>query len=159
MERTDPQSPFTCMGIDCFGPFEVKEGRGYLKRYGLLFTFLLSKAIHIEVLDNLLTGVSLNNLQCFQAIRGHDRRLQCDQGTNFIIAAIELSKNLQSTTCSDLKELLAKQYCGFVLTVPTPPTWEGSGRGRSVRSKMSWQDWYYLVPASTSHQFIQSSTR
>ncbi|XP_014678718.1 PREDICTED: uncharacterized protein LOC106818533, partial [Priapulus caudatus] len=35
-DRIEPAPPFTYCGIDCFGPFVVKDGRRELKRYGLL---------------------------------------------------------------------------------------------------------------------------
>ncbi|XP_046555299.1 uncharacterized protein LOC124264595 [Haliotis rubra] len=43
--------PFTYVGVDCFGPFEVKRGRALVKRYGCLFTCLTTRAIHIEKLN------------------------------------------------------------------------------------------------------------
>ncbi|XP_057694568.1 uncharacterized protein LOC130917316 isoform X2 [Corythoichthys intestinalis] len=89
-ERLEATPPFACSGMDCFGPFCVKEGRKEVKRYGLLFTCMCSRAIHIEVLDDLSTDCFLNALRCFIAIRGNVSQLHCDQGTNFIGARNEL---------------------------------------------------------------------
>ena len=56
-ERTDPSPPFTHTGMDCFGPIIVKNGRREMKRYGLLLTCFSSRAVHIEMLDDLNNGL------------------------------------------------------------------------------------------------------
>ena len=48
-------SPFTYYGVDLFGPFTIKNYRKELKRYGVMFTCLCSRAIHIEVVQSLET--------------------------------------------------------------------------------------------------------
>lgn len=49
-ERLETTPPFTYCGVDCFGPFYVKEGGKELKRYRLLFTCMCSRAVRIELL-------------------------------------------------------------------------------------------------------------
>ena len=39
--------PFTYCAVDYFGPWYVKEGRREVKRYGVLYTCMASRAIHI----------------------------------------------------------------------------------------------------------------
>ena len=39
-DRTKEAPPFTYCGVDMFGPFEIKERRTILKRYGALFICL-----------------------------------------------------------------------------------------------------------------------
>ncbi len=41
-EWMETTPPFTYSGMDCFGPFYVKEGRRELKRYGLIKVLILS---------------------------------------------------------------------------------------------------------------------
>lgn len=40
-ERCETSAPFTFCGMDCFGPFAVKNGRKEMKRYELIITFVL----------------------------------------------------------------------------------------------------------------------
>ncbi len=83
-ERMETTPPFTYCGMDCFGPFYIKEGRKELTRYGLLFTCMCSRAVHVEMLDDLSTDAFINVLRTFIAIRGPVRQLRSDQGTNFV---------------------------------------------------------------------------
>lgn len=83
-ERMETTPPFTYCGMDCFGPFYIKEGRKELKHYGLLLTCMCSRAIHIEMLDDLTTDAFINTLRSFIAIRGTVCQIRCDQGTNFV---------------------------------------------------------------------------
>ena len=54
-ERLIEAPPFTYCGVDCFGPFVIKERRKELKRYGVLFTCFSCRAVHIEIANNLET--------------------------------------------------------------------------------------------------------
>ncbi len=88
--RVDPSPPFSYCGMDCFGPFLCKQGRKEHKRYDLIFTCFSSRAIHIEMLEDLTTDAFINALRCFIAIRGAVREIRSDQGTNFVGALEEL---------------------------------------------------------------------
>ena len=89
------QPPFTNVGIDCFGPFVVKRGRTQIKRYGLIFTCLTIRAIHLEVLPDLTTDAFIDALRRFIARRGKPARLVSDNGTNFVGAYRELGDALR----------------------------------------------------------------
>ena len=54
-DRIEPSPPFTFCGVDYFGPWRIKEGRRELKRYGVIFTCLVSRAIHLQVAASLET--------------------------------------------------------------------------------------------------------
>lgn len=103
-ERITPTPPFTYSGMDVFGPFHVKEGRKTLKRYGLIFTCLSSRAVHLETLNSMDTDSFINALRRFINRRGKVRVLRSDQGTNFVGANNELSS-------SKIKEFLCKHDC------------------------------------------------
>ena len=81
-DRVDAEPPFTFSGADVFGPFIVRDGRGEVKRYGLVFTCMSSRAVHIEMLDDLTSDAFINSFRCFVSLRGNVQVLRCDNGTN-----------------------------------------------------------------------------
>lgn len=64
---TPDEPPFTRVGVDYFRPFEVKSRRSVVKRYGIIFTCLAIRAIHIEVAPSLDTDSFINVLRRFIA--------------------------------------------------------------------------------------------
>lgn len=118
-ERVEVSAPFTYSGIDCFGPFLIKKARKEYKRYGLIFTCLSSRAIHIEMLEDLSTDAFINALRCFISIRGAVRQLYCDRGTNFTGARNELRTALKQCDTKLLEAFLTDQHCEFVFGAPS----------------------------------------
>ena len=55
-ERISPhEPPFMYVGVDYFGPIEVKQRRSRVKRWGCLFACLTVRAIHVEAAHSLNT--------------------------------------------------------------------------------------------------------
>lgn len=104
--------------MDVFGPFLTKQARKEYKRYGLLFTCFYSRAVHVEMLEDLSTDTFINGLRCFIALRGSVRQIKCDQGTNFIGAKNELNTAQSGMDTDRLTTFLAEKQCDFVLNTP-----------------------------------------
>lgn len=132
-ERLEPTPPFTYVGMDCFGPFLVKNGRREMKRYGLLLTCFCSRAVHVEMLDDLSTDSFINSLRCFIALRGAVREIRSDRGTNFVGASNELKNALKEVSINKIERFLMDVQCDFVFNTPnashTGGLWE-----RQIRS-------------------------
>lgn len=139
VDRVESAQPFSFCGMDCFGPFLTKQGRKEQKRYGLLFTCLCSRAVHIETLEDLTRDAFINALRCFIAIRGTVRQIRSDCWTNFTGAKNELGRALNELDKERVTTYLAERQCDFCTSVPDTShvggVWER--QIRSVRSVLS----------------------
>ena len=86
--------PFTCTAVDFAGPFFTMQGRGRprLKRYMCLFTCTSTRAVHIEMAEDLSTAGFVNALVRFTSRRGVPEAIISDNGTNFVGAVGELKE-------------------------------------------------------------------
>lgn len=76
--------------MDFFGPFEVQRGRATVKRYGVIFTCHLVRAVHLEVASSLDTDSFVNVLRRFIARCGSMLEVRFDNGMKFVIAECKL---------------------------------------------------------------------
>ncbi|KAL7826198.1 hypothetical protein SRHO_G00339360 [Serrasalmus rhombeus] len=121
-ERITPDlPPFTHVGIDYFGPIEVKKGRGTAKRYGVIFTCLVSRAIHLEVANSLDTDACINALRRFICRRGPVATIRTDLGTNFIGSHRELDNSLKNVDHEKIHETLTKDGIKWMFNPPFAP--------------------------------------
>ena len=83
--RLIPVCPWYVTGVDLAGPYLVRNsGRGSSKRWVMILTCLVSRSVHLEVLDNLTSNSFLLGLARFKATYPFQTaQLVSDQGTNF----------------------------------------------------------------------------
>ena len=98
------EQPFLYVGIDYFGPILVKRARSQLKRYGCVISCLTTRAVHIEVADNMTTDCFINAFRRFIGRRGQPREVFSDNGTNFKGAENILRKELSRLNQSEVDE-------------------------------------------------------
>jgi hypothetical protein len=94
-DRLDPGPPFSHVGVDTFGPWQIvsrrtRGGAANQKRWAILFTCLVTRGVHIEVIEELSSASFINALRRFLAIRGPVSIFRSDRGTNFVGASREL---------------------------------------------------------------------
>lgn len=116
---TPDEPPFTRTGVDYFGPFDVKRGRATVKRYGVIFTCLTIRAIHLEVAASLDTDSFINALRRFISRRGQVMELRSDNGTNFIGAERELKRAIQEWNISRIENTLTQKGIKWIFNPPT----------------------------------------
>ena len=139
MEQAEP---FTYSGCDCFGPFIIKERRSELKRWGIVFTCMSSRAVHLETLNSLTADAFINAYRRFVSRRGPIRKLFCDNATNFIGGEGYLAAALSEMDRGQIRKTLLKDNCDFVefhLITPRASHMGGSWERqiRSVRAALN----------------------
>lgn len=87
---------FVNCGVDYFGPMEVTIGRRREKRWGVLFTCLSTRAIHLELAASLSADSAILALRRLVARRGCPAVILSDCGTNFVGANNELRVALRA---------------------------------------------------------------
>lgn len=113
-----------------------------MKRYGVLFTCMACRAVHLETACLLDTSSFINSLRRFISIRGPIRQLRCDRGTNFVGAENELRDAVKELDDQQLKRYITNEGCDFItfkMNVPSAShmggVWER--QIRSVRNVLS----------------------
>ena len=110
--------PFTFVGIDCFGPFLVRRGRSLVKRYGVLFTCMSIRAIHLEVSQSLDTDSFINAMRRFIARRGQPEEVRSDNGGNFVRGEKELREAIEGWNQHKIGEFLLQQKVKWTFNPP-----------------------------------------
>lgn len=141
-DRLTSTPPFTYCEVDYFGPWYVKEGHKELKRYGVLFTCLVTRAIHLEVANSLETDSHINTLRYFICTRGPVRQMRSNNGSNFIGARRELKEALAEMDQDQVKTEMLKENCDWLEVKVNVPSASHMGgiwerQIRSVRSVLS----------------------
>lgn len=82
-DRLTQTPPFTQVGLDVFGPWSVcaRRTRGGLsesKLWAVMFTCLVTRVVHLEVVESLSTSSFINALRRFTAIRGPAKLFRSD---------------------------------------------------------------------------------
>ena len=104
------EPPFSTVGLDCFGPFVTKVGRRQCKRYGCIFTCLMMRAVHLEVLDSMDTSSFINEMQRFICHRGQPKTIVSDNGTNFVGEEQELSESIDGLDQEKIESFLSRRH-------------------------------------------------
>ena len=115
---TPSEPPFSYVGIDCFGPIEVKQGRSHVKRYGCLFTCLTVRAVHVEILHSLSADSMINALRRFISMRGCPKEIRSDNGTNFTKADKELREAVQLWNNQRISNFCAQKEIKWTFNPP-----------------------------------------
>ncbi len=127
VDRTTTEPPFTYCGVDLFGAIKVKEGRKVVKQYGVLFTCLSLRAVHIEMTSSLETDTFIQALTRFIGRRGKVREMRCDNGTNLSGAENELRVAIQEMDHQKIRDYMTENGGDWILWKKNTPAASHTG--------------------------------
>ena len=101
--------PISHAGVDYFGPLYVREARSNVNRYECLFSCLVTRAAHIEVVHSFDTDGFINALRRFINLRGNPTTIYIDNGTNFRAGEKEIRESLEDWIQQSIHEFLRQR--------------------------------------------------
>ncbi|XP_037024126.1 uncharacterized protein LOC119066014 [Bradysia coprophila] len=124
LEGGNPAFHFT--GMDYFGPITIKIGRQLHKRYGVLFTCLTVRAVHIEVAASETTDSCIMAIRRFIARRGCPKEIYSDNGSNLRGANNELKAVLEALDQDKIRAAMTTHRIDWHFNPPTASHMGGS---------------------------------
>jgi len=112
--RVRPCRPFSNVGVDFAGPFQVKESRRKnakaIKGYLAVFVCTVIKSVHLEIVSDLSTDAFMASFNRFISRRGIPSNIYSDCGTNFQGANRQLREILTTTASRQTTSLPCKWH-------------------------------------------------
>jgi hypothetical protein len=120
--------PFTRTAIDLFGPMEVALYRNRTaKRWGVLYTCLVTRAVFLELVPSLSSVDFLLSLRKFIALYRQPAVIHSDNGTNFVGAERELREAVEALHASgDIPAFMEKAGIEWNFQPPRTPHFGGA---------------------------------
>ena len=119
-DRVNPGAPpFTCVGVHYFDPFIVRERRSLVKRYGVIFTCLAIRAIHLEIARTLDTNSFIMALRRFISRTGQVKEIRSDNGTNLVGSEKELRLAIKDWNQEQNHNYLVQKETKWIFNPPT----------------------------------------
>ena len=131
--RINPgKAPLENMSVDYFGPFLIKYGRKQrIKAHGIIYTCLVTRAIHLDFATNLTTDNFLLALRRFITIYGQPKFIRSDNGQNFRGAAREVGEIIKQwrtnqKDISNIRDVIALYEMKWTFSTPLASHHNGS---------------------------------
>lgn len=124
-ERTTGAPSFSTVGCDLTGAFLVKASKSrfdsIVKMYLCAFVCFATKAVHLEIVDDLTTEAFLEAFSRFTSRRGVPTKMWTDCGSNFVGAARVLRKAWEKILHQS-RDRLAAQEIEWTFNAPLNPS-------------------------------------
>ena len=121
------EKPFSNSGVNYFGPIFIKSSRRTrlnptsAKRYRILFTCLMTLAVHLELTYDMSTDAFLLAPRRFISRKGFAKILRSGSGSNFIGAEKELNKARRQLNHDRIIDVMSRQNTEWKFNSPISP--------------------------------------
>uniref|UniRef100_A0A5S6QMP9 Integrase catalytic domain-containing protein n=1 Tax=Trichuris muris TaxID=70415 RepID=A0A5S6QMP9_TRIMR len=132
-ERVTMAHPFARTGVDFAGPLCIRRGRKVMKVYVCIFTCMVIRAIHLELVPTMSADDFILAFRRFISRRGKPVCLQSDNFRSFKRADQEIRRLFQSDSFERVKRDLSKDRIKWLFISPRAP-WVGGYWERLIRS-------------------------
>ena len=99
---SDKPLPFQQTSLDIFEPYASNKSTTYTKRYGLIFTGMTTRSVHLEMCHDLSSDAILTALRRFIARRGTPSEIRSDNATNVKAAEKERMTTFDSSSMNQV---------------------------------------------------------
>ncbi len=98
--------PFDNVGLDFAGPFEIKMGRGKIRKkvYVLVLTCMVTRGVHLETTGGMDTSHVIDAISRFVDVRGVPATLTSDNQTSFQKADKEITEWYKTVNWDTVQE-------------------------------------------------------
>ena len=122
-DRTEQALPFEIVGTDYAGPLYYKStGKKELKAYILLFSYSVSRAVHLELVSNLSTNEFIRSVKRLISRRGKPNVIYSDNAKTFKAGAKWLNSINRDEQFHDF---LIKEKIIWKFNLSRAPWWGG----------------------------------
>lgn len=128
-DRLVPAPPFSSVALDLFGPYAVRgevQKRTTGKAWGVIFTDLCCRALHIEVAFGYDTESFLLAFSRFTAIRGWPSTVYSDPGSQLVGANEELKRAWKSMDQDKITQVSAASATEWKFSPADSPWYQGA---------------------------------
>ena len=128
LERLKPAPPWSSVGIDLFGPFHIRgevNKRSSGKCYGVIFTCLLIRAVHLELTSDYSTEGFLMAFRRFTAICGFPNKVFSDGRSQLVGAYAELQSVYKNLDWRKIKSFGTNKCMEWVFSPGDSPWYNG----------------------------------
>ncbi|XP_060608443.1 uncharacterized protein LOC132760481 [Ruditapes philippinarum] len=84
--RVTKSTPFSHIGLDYLGPLYIRDNQTITKVWVCLYTCMVTRAVHLEMVKDMTTNAFLNSFRRFIACRGKPQEVISDNALHFKLA-------------------------------------------------------------------------